>query len=135
MRPVLFQSAILKAKLKSLVGSELTYHRNYLKTKLFNFSKSGKEINEFSKFLFGSEACYDKALKQTAASLRFFRDEHYQDWKRLIESDKRGFNNSLRSFYEDYGRFVAQKLEEERMTMEDYLDAVLKSDEDDIKEV
>ncbi len=77
-RDVSKRDSILKSKLKSIVGTVLTYHWNYVKkTKLFNVLKSQKDINEFTKFLFGSKSSYDRI----AANLRFFRDEHYPDWK------------------------------------------------------
>jgi hypothetical protein len=135
IRGNVFTNAILKGKLKVLVGSELTYQRNYVKTKLFNVSKATKNIHEFSKHLFGCDASYDNKLKESAASLRYFRDENYPSWKDDIETNEKGFCVTfLRNFYDDYSKFVTMKCEEYQMNKELYFEALLASDIEDFNE-
>jgi hypothetical protein len=68
-----------KAKLKSFVGHDLSYHRNYMKSKVFTFARAKLHIDEFAKHLFGSNSRCDKELCKTADALRFFSDDFYTE--------------------------------------------------------
>ncbi len=66
-----FSSAILKERVKKMVGTDLSYHRNYVKKRLFAVEWTGVHVDEFAKHLFGSRAAFDDAMKKSAASLRY----------------------------------------------------------------
>jgi hypothetical protein len=85
--------------------------------KLFQEDKAELPLDEFAAFLFSSAgfSYIDEELKRSAASLRYFRDTEYEDWKaELAASAKRNLKHT------DKGSNVSY--------MQHFLDLVVKSD-------
>ncbi len=130
VRNGIFSSAILKEQVKKMVGTDLSYHRNYVKKKLFNVEWAGVHVDEFAKHLFGSRAAFDGAMKKSAASLRYLRDREFRGWDLIMEKeDKIAFENNLKQFYEKYSNFRTEIIVHKSFSsLADYYEAVLESD-------
>jgi hypothetical protein len=130
VRSNIFNNPILKEQVKKIIGSDLSYFRNYLKKKVFSVERYFDNTDEFTRHLFGNRASFNEVLRKSAASLRFFRDKTYKDWSDVMHQVGKSayFESHLKTFYDDYAKFRNKMLTENQFTLDDYYQAVLESD-------
>ncbi len=130
LRQSIFVHTLLKDQVKKLIGTDLSYHRNYVKKKLFSLDMSEENLTDFVKHLFGAKAVYDEAMKKSAASLRYFRDKEFKGWEREVQKETKNFADTyLKGFYEKYSNFRSKIIAEMRFkNLNDFYEAVLASD-------